>query len=48
VFDRQTTFWPFLGQVLGGRSCREATRAVHASRQRQGKGAISSANAGIC
>jgi hypothetical protein len=48
VFDRETTFWAFLGQVLGGGSCRDATRAVQASRQRRGQGGISSANAGFC
>ena len=48
VFDRATTFWTFLSQVLGSGSCRDATRQVQAERKGAGRSAISSANVAYC
>ncbi|WP_309400604.1 transposase [Cerasicoccus maritimus] len=48
VFDRSTTFWTFLNQVLLGGSCRDATREVQAYRESDGQRPISSANSAYC
>lgn len=48
VFDRATTFWTFLAQVLRGGSCRDASRQVQAEREGAGLDPISSANVAYC
>lgn len=48
AFDRDTTFWTFLEQVLVDGSCRDATRLVQAVRERQQQAPISSAHVAYC
>ena len=48
VFDRATTFWTFLGQVLQGGTCRSATRQVQVSRHKKGLPEICSSDSAYC
>ena len=48
VFDRGTTFWAFLGQILNGGTCRSAVREVQAQRHKKGLPAISSSTSAYC